>query len=94
MYAECNNKSCKIKKKMNFDSKIEENDYSTEFCNQVDNFDFISSLSFVNLFGNRIELKDNELIAKNCKINRVDKVDKMYHVSLSSDDILFKIKNK
>ena len=94
VYAECNNKSCKIKKKMNFDSKIEENDYSTEFCNQVDNFDFISSLSFVNLFGNRIELKDNELIAKNCKINRVDKVDKMYHVSLSSDDILFKIKNK
>ena len=94
VYAECNNKSCKIKNKMNFDSKFEENEFSTEFCNQIDNFDFISSLSFVNLFGNRIELKENELIAKNCKINSVDKVDKMYHVSLSSDDITFKIKHK
>lgn len=95
VYAECNNKNCKIKKKMNFDSVVEVNDYTTEFCNQVDNFDFISSLNFVNLFGTRIELKDNELIAKNCKINKVDKVDKMYHVSLSSDDISFKInKNK
>ena len=29
------------------------------------------------------------------QINKVDKVDKMYHVSLSSDDISFKInKNK
>ena len=80
---------------MNFDSELEVNDDTTNFCNQVEDFDFISCLSFVNLFGTRIELKDNELIAKNCKINKVDKVDKMYHVSLSSDDISFKInKNK
>ena len=77
---------------MNFDSELEVNDDTTKFCNQVEDFDFISCLSFVNLFGTRIELKDNELIAKNCKINKVDKADKMYHVSLSSDDISFKIK--
>lgn len=95
VYAECNNKNCTIKKIMNFDSELEVNDDTTKFCNQVEDFDFISCLSFVNLFGTRIELKDNELIAKNCKINKVDKVDKMYHVSLSSDDISFKInKNK
>ena len=94
VYCECIGKNYNSKKSMTFTDKIPINAETTKFCEQKNKFNIISQLYYVDLFGVRIEMKDNKLLLDNCLIESIKKTKKHYYYKITSNSIKFRVKKK